>query len=223
MFIPFVVGILLIQSLPSTGQILPEAAPSSADQARKITYSSTQSNPLSSLIAIASAHQIPLGLILGQKPLLCAAPRSVNVHDADALIVLAEVVKGTGYTISLENGVYIVTAPDVSERQKVILSHRFSSFTTSSRMDATAQYLNGMIAEAVDGAKGFVLNIISTPGEKTVTTGTMENTTSKEVANRVAVQGNNGVWIMEPSGAFQIFDYGRDAGWQAQLTCSGWK
>lgn len=207
-----------------------EGQQSLANSNGKITFKSDQSTPLSAVLEIAMAKDIPLGIIFGEKPLLCGKPRPLDIKDLSFQDAFAAAVEGTGYVVALEGGVYVLKAPDTTEHENSILSHRFDRFSApKTTMSGIGGQLAGYIETVVDGAKGFALNILSNPDEKLLDIGVIKDATTEEIANRIVMLGNNGAWIFRPTpvpkqpseaeNPIQIFAYERDEIQLRKVSC----
>lgn len=208
------------------GLSAPRQSTQVADKEGRVTYESGPATPLSLVLAIGIGNSAPLGLVLGKEPLLCERSRPIKLQNATIQEALTVAVEGTGYTVSLQNGVYVITAPDVTEHEALLLGHRFPWFSGAFTMEGLGQLLGGYITEA-DGAKGFILDVISSPEEKALSTGVIKDATTEEIANRIVLLGNKGAWIFRPTPAppsgirnpIQIFEYVRDDELLRQTTC----
>ena len=205
------------------------AAQNKESKDRRVSFKAENITPLAAILEVAAANEFPMGIVLGARPTLCEKPRSFEIKDRTISDVLALVVEGTGYKVSLENGVLDVTAPDRTEHEELLLNQRFgkfSAFTTT--MAGVGGVLAGQLA-TLDGAKGYALNILSDSQAETIAIPVIENSTTKEIANVIVSAGSKGVWVFRPTpvphrlseikSPIQIYGYANDGGQLAKVAC----
>ena len=218
----------------SSGKARAQADGASEGAATKpvsVTFRRESVTPLSALLSIALQHDVPLGIIFGEKPLLCEEPRSLDIKGLSLQDAFAAAVSGTGYTVSMVQKVYVLRAPDTTEHENSILNHRFDRFSApKTTMSGIGGQLAGYLETVVDGAKGFALDILSNPDEKPLDIGVINNATTEEIANRIVLLGHKGVWIFRATPVprqltgmetpIEIFAYERDETQLRNVKCT---
>src|ERR1035437_7734826 len=138
---------------------------------------------LRAVLRIAEENKIPLGIVLGTHPLLCTEQGSVNINAKSFKEAFSQIVEGTGYTTTIEGGVYVLTAPDVTEHEAKVLNFRFDRFSaTNSTMNDAGQLLAGYIKTTIEGAQSFAT--ASSFGQLSKTFSVrMQSASTREIAN----------------------------------------
>jgi hypothetical protein len=185
--------------------------------------------PLRAVLRVAEVNGIPLGIVFGTHPLLCAEERSININAIDFGEACSQALAGTGYSVALESGVYVLAAPDSTVREMKALNFRFDRFSaTDSTMNDAGLLLAGYIRTTIGGAQSFATASSFGPLSKTFTIH-MESSTTKEIANRIVSQNGKGVWIFRPTpepppgsggdSPIQIYGYKDNVAGLNQVTC----
>ena len=94
-----------------------------------ITIDLGRVTPFAAVLRIARENRIALGIVVGARPRLCSENPSMRIDAPDVKQALTQALSGTGYTISAEGSVYVLTAPDPSEKETKLLNYRFQRFT----------------------------------------------------------------------------------------------
>jgi hypothetical protein len=151
------------------------------------------------ITAIALQTRAPIGIIFGRdRTSACSTMDRFDLHEMGAKRSLETVAHEAQYTVSEENGVLLVTAPDVTPRQRMVLAHRFAEFKTdkSKTMPEISADLAGWLWSEVDHGTGWVASILGSVDDPHISLpASMPNVSAEEIANRVVTTGAGGIWI----------------------------
>lgn len=164
----------------------------------KVTFQCERAAPMDLIRAVGEQTRDPIGVVLGEDPDALSRPtRSYDVRAMDAKDALVEAIQGTGYSLEGKNGVMELIAPDVTQRQEELLTHRFSSFgpLTNATMVEMGAGLTEWLRFAVDPAKGFGASIGGALNDERFTLKTFQNSSTEEIADRIVSLGSKGMWI----------------------------
>ncbi len=189
-----------------------------------------KSPTLTAILRLASEQKAPLGIIYGASPALCSAPKRISIRASNLEEAFSQVLTGTGYKVSVENGVYIISAPDVTDKERNVLNFRFDRFSaTDSTMSESGKLLKGYIATVVGGSGGFVLNTLSNDSSERIDVH-LRNSSTKEIADHIVSLKGKGLWIFGPPSfpetatgsetPLQIYSYTEDSKAIDHLGCN---
>jgi len=218
----WIVGVL---APPVCAQTAP--APRASNQDLPVSLNASKITPLQGILRIAAENRIPVGIVLGTHPLLCGSRKDFNIREAGAWDAFEEVVAGTGYEVTFEDGVFVIRAPDTTAHELELLDHQFGRFrTTKDTISGAGGLLAGYIL-TVEGASGFGGDNLFSPDEPTFTID-MQGATAEQIANRIVTSGGKGVWVFRPTPqgstttlAIRAFAYGWEKSELDQADCEG--
>ena len=151
------------------------------------------------ITAIALETHAPIGVILGRnKTSACSTMYKFDLHEVGTKRSLETVAHEAQYTVTEENGVVLVTAPDVTPRQRMVLAHRFAEFKTdkNTTMPMISAELAGWLWSEVDHGTGWAASIMGSMDDLRISLpASMPNISAEEIANRVVTSGAGGIWI----------------------------
>jgi hypothetical protein len=196
---------------------------------RPVELRASKITPLAAVLRMGIELKIPLGLIMGSRPVLCGEKHSLAIKSVNFKDALTQALTGTGYKVALENDVYVLEPPDPTTHETKLLNFRFERFsTTNSTMVEAGALLAGYIATVAEGAKGFALDTLSSTSAEAVDV-EMRNVTTREIANHIVTQKSNGVWVFYPTPdalptsnsytPIEIYSYRDDAKQLENLRC----
>jgi hypothetical protein len=224
--------IALLAASSSYGTIEDQQAaptPDKHDPQAPVELTLGNAKPLNAVLRIAQENRIPIGIVFGNRPLLCSEERPTSIHAKTLLEAFSQAIAGTGYTAIRDGEAYVLIAPDATVHEQQVLNYRFDRFSaTDSTMNDAGQLLAGYIRTTIEGAQGFVTSSPVGALSKTFTIRT-EWATTKEIANRIVSQNGKGVWILRPTyesglkprsqSSIRIYAYSEDAAELDRVSC----
>jgi hypothetical protein len=168
-----------------------------------VTYTKQESTPFELVTAVAQQTHVPIGIILGQNPDTLHEPRSYDLRSVDARAALLEAIRGTGYSLKEDSGVFEIYAGDLTSRQHDLLTHRYQNFASnpSSTMFGLGVDLTMWMRAVIDPDQGFAASILSSTSDETFNLGVIPSATTEEIANRIVTLGSKGMWIFRVTGS----------------------
>ncbi len=140
-----------------------------------------------------------MGIILGSAPVLCKERPTTEINAPDAKTALEQAVTDTGYKVSTEDGVFVVIAPDIGGHESSLLHFRFDRFAgTNVTIGEAGAHLSGYIKTVAEGDSGFATDWLVGASAETFTL-RLESATTQEIANRIALLGQKGLWVFRPT------------------------
>ncbi len=105
--------------------------------------------------------------------------------------------EGTGYTLKEENHVLVLTAGDLSPRQKELLLHRYADFVPGKNqtMFELGVGLSIWMKMVVDPKPGYGGSILTCLTDERFTLDVTLPATTEEIANQIVSLGSKGMWI----------------------------
>ena len=199
----------------------------SQSSSRVISPDISRSTPLAAVTEFAAANRLPIGIIFGKKPLLCAHVRSYELKEMPPLQALRKIVAGSGYQVMVQDGVYELVAPDTTAHEDKVMHFVFPKFgIRSDTMASAGAKLTGYISASIDGAKSFAFSSLGTPQDEVIVSGEIDHATAPEIANKIVATGSKGVWVMQPSGthnrettSIRIYSYHDSAKAVREISC----
>jgi hypothetical protein len=224
-----VAGILVTAGLWGAVDIRCTTIEQQAQEDGSIVFRDIQSTPLKSIIRMSIENRIPLGIVFGASPLLCADRPTINIKAISVSDAFSQALAGTGYKVANENNVYVLTGPDMTSHEMKLLNYRFEKFSaTNSTMSHAGALLNGYIVTLAEGATGFTVDTLEGPSPEKINV-KMQSATTEEIANRIVSLNNKGVWAFRPardeiptltnSEHVRVFSYTEDQAEIEALTC----
>jgi hypothetical protein len=182
--------------------------------------------------AIALQTRAPIGVILGRdKTGACSSMYKFDLHEIGTKRSLETVAREAQYTVSEENGVVLVTDPDVTPRQRMVLDHRFAEFKTDKNktMPEISADLAGWLWSEVDHGTGWVASVLGSMDDPRISLpASMPNISAEAIANRVVMMGAGGIWIakISPDRAtgpeddlISFYSYGNPERFKSEISC----
>lgn len=230
MWRPVTIFLLAYVSLPwGSGQLQSAEGDSNTAQDGPIKLTFSQTTPLKAILRIAMERKVSLGIVFGARPFLCMDKSDLQIDARDARGALDQILVGSGYEVSVENGVYVLRAADITPHESSLLNYRFDRFSsTNSTMADAGALLDGYILSVAEGGGGFAIHSSSSPSAKTFSI-KMQNATTTEIANRIVSLDRKGVWVFYPTPSrisesegdtpIQVFAYNDNAAGLESLAC----
>jgi hypothetical protein len=167
--------------------------------ARSVTFKCAQATPLDLIRAVGFQTRLPIGVALGKDlNALSKAPHSYNLHHVDARSALLKAVEGTGYSIRDEGSVILLTAGDLSPRQRVLLTHSYRDFRFGSRQSMVdlGMHLTMWMRSTVDPKAGLAMDLLGSTNDERFSLTVAPIATTEEIANQIVGLGSKGMWIL---------------------------
>ena len=109
---------------------------------------SERATALAALGEIGLQTRVPIGIIPGEDAgALCRTKTTFVFLGEDPRSALDAMAQQLHYTLNQEDGVYVLTAPDVTQHQRDILDHRFGVYRTGRK--STVQTISMRLSEAL--------------------------------------------------------------------------
>jgi hypothetical protein len=162
-----------------------------------VNFRSSDARPIDAIVAIALQTHASIGIAFGEhQQLLCEAGRPFNINGESTGESLNDSVKGTGYSVINEQGVFVVKAPDLTPGQLQLLGHRFDTFsvqrdTTMAGMGAQLTGSLWLATGLTSGVGGSTLYSLSAQKYRLDDVGPA---TTEEIANRIVSLPSKGLW-----------------------------
>ena len=105
------------------------------------------------ITAIGLQTRMPIGVILGRNKIsACSTMYRFDLHEVGAQRSLETVAHEARYSVTQTGGVIVLTAPDVTPRQRMVLAHRFADFKgpQNTSMQMISAQLSGWLWVDVD-------------------------------------------------------------------------
>jgi hypothetical protein len=190
-------------------------------QAPTVNYRKEEATPFELIAATARQTHAATGVVLGQNPdTLFYTPRSYDLRDADARTALLEAIRGTGYSLKEESGVFVICAGDLTSRQHDLLTHYYQNFGSGppSTMFELGARLTMWMRAVVNPNGGSAWSILSSTSDERFNLAVIPSATTEEIANRIVTLGSKGMWIFRVAGspsaestdAVEIYSYQHD-------------
>ena len=175
----------------------------------KVTFKCKEATPLDLIRATAFQTRIPIGLTMGRdRSVLEETKRAFDLQGVDARSALLDALRDTDYTIKEENLVFVLTAGDLTARQRDLLAHLYSDFKSESNstMVELGVSLTMWMRAAIDPQRGSMASIGGSTNDEHFTLEAIPSATTEEIANRIVSLGSRGMWIFRadaypPTGA----------------------
>jgi hypothetical protein len=146
---------------------------------------------------------------MGEDPAaLSKSSRSFDLVNVDARFALQQAIQDTGYSLQEENHVLVLTAGDLTARQRSLLGHRYAGLRREANqtMIGLGMKLTMWMRAAIDPARGFGSSVSTSTNEEKFTFEAAPAATTEEIANAIVSLGSKGMWIFKaeaypPAGA----------------------
>jgi hypothetical protein len=225
----FIIGLLATSGFWGAHQIQCATGEQIAQGSGSVVIRDVRSTPLEVVLRISVENRLPLGIVFGTQPLLCAERATVNISAANFSDALSQAVAGTGYKVTIENNVYKLTGPDTTSHDTKLLDYRFERFSaTDTTMSHAGALLSGYIKTVAEGARAFAVDTLESASPEVINV-KMQSATTEEIANRIVSLGDKGIWAFRPaqdefptlanSDHIQVYGYKDDQAQIEALTC----
>jgi len=128
----------------------PQAAapPAPPAPAPALVNLSERATALATLREIGLQTRVPIGIIPGEDAgALCRTKTTFVFLGEDPRSALDAMAQQLHYTLNQEDGVYVLSAPDVTQHQRDVLDHRFRVYRTGGK--STVQTMSMRLSEAL--------------------------------------------------------------------------
>jgi hypothetical protein len=130
---------------PTPQTTAPPAPPASAPA---LVNLSERATALATLGEIGLQTRVPIGIIPGQDAgALCRTKTTFVFLGEDPRSALDAMAQQLHYTLNQEDGVYVLSAPDVTQHQRDVLEHSFRVYRTGGK--STLQTISMRLSEAL--------------------------------------------------------------------------
>lgn len=195
-----------------------------------VHYSSQDQSLMSGIAAVSLESHVPVGVVLGGNfTRLCQARATFEIVNATPNDALGQIARFAGYSVSTQNGVLVLSSPDLPAWELEALKYQFESFPQQkASMASLGVTLTGWIQMGIGHTPTFAASIMSSPDVKTFTLDPTNNATISEIADRIVRLPGGGLWIFrpvspDPSGAadmeLRVFSYIDDSEKLRTINC----
>jgi hypothetical protein len=126
----------------------PQAAAPPVPPAPGLVNLSMQATALTTLGEIGLQTRVPIGIIPGEDAdALCRTKTTFVFLGEDPRSALDAMAQELHYTLNQEDGVYVLSARDVTQHQRDVLDHRFRVYRTGGK--STVQTISTRLSEAL--------------------------------------------------------------------------
>ncbi len=188
--------------------------------------------PIQALIQFGMENHVPMGIVLGSTQALCGEPRKLSLKRATIRQVTRELLAGSDYSASIEDGVVVVKPNDMPETSGRILTikhERFGGMKTT--MQGLGILLAASIHQYLHPTEGFAGNIMSGADAENVPPFVLSNATTEQIADHIVTLEGKGAWILFPprdeaaeasnnAPPFHIYGYSDDRQALSRLSCA---
>ena len=195
---------------------------------------SERATALAALGEIGLQTRVPIGIIPGEDAgALCRTKTTFVFLGEDARSALDAMAQQLHYTLNQEDGVYVLSAPDVTQHQRDVLEHRFRVYRTGGK--SMVQLFSVQLSEALwvalvkpasYGYGGSILHSVDAP--RISLPPVLHNVTTEEIAGLVVKSGPGGMYLsrIQPSRMasaedlkIQISSYGDENQLKRDMSC----
>jgi hypothetical protein len=203
---------------------------------------SERATALAALGEIGLQTRVPIGIIPGEDVgALCRTKTTFVFLGEDPRSALDAMAQQLHYTLNQEDGVYVLSAQDVTQHQRDVLEHRFRGYRTGGR--STVQTSSMRLSEALwaalvkpakpasNGHGGLVSHSVaghSVDAPKISLPPVLHDVTTQEIAGLVVKSGVGGIYLsrIQPSRMasaedlkIQISSYGDENQLKRDMSC----
>jgi hypothetical protein len=167
-----------------------------------VSFKCDSATPLELIRAVGFQTRLPIGVALGND--LDALSRTKHSYDLDrvgARSALVKAIEGTGYSITNENNVMVLIAPDLTPHQRDLLTHEYRDFKPgpNESMTSLGVMLTMWMRAAIDPKLGFATSILGSTNDERFALSVPSVATTEQIANEIVGQGSKGIWILRVS------------------------
>lgn len=162
---------------------------------------SVRATALETLGEIGLQTRVPIGIIPGKDAgALCRTKTTFVFLGEDPRDALDGVAQELHYTLNQEDGVYLLTAPDVTAHQHDVLDHRFRVYRAG--RNSMVQLLSIRLSEALWSAftksvstehRTAIYHPVDTP--RIALPSVLHNVTAQDIAGLVVRSGPHGIYV----------------------------
>jgi hypothetical protein len=164
-----------------------------------VTFACRGASPLHAIESIGRQSRKPIGVLLGEDPtVLTKVKRSFSLTQVDAKSALMAAVEGTGYTVSETEAGFLLTAGDLTPRQRDVVARNLPGLfpvVDATMVDLGVQ-LSMLLETDLDHPTGFLASILSSTDDEKFSLDAIPPSTVVEIANRIVALGTGGIWIL---------------------------
>ncbi len=125
-----------------------QAAPSTGQPAPALVNLSMRATPLELVAEIGLQTKVPIGIISGQDAnALCKSKSTFVFLGDDPRDALDAIAQQAHFTLNQKDGVFLLTASDVTPHQRDVLNHRFPIYRVGGK--SFAQMISVQLSEAL--------------------------------------------------------------------------
>lgn len=161
-------------------------------------YLGGRSTSLQAIIRTAMANKIPLGIVLGARPFLCGREHDYNFRGKSVNEALRASVEGTSYELSSVDGIFRISAPDLSPGERKTLAYVFPTFASGlDTMSGVGAWLTGWIQDVIEGSGGFGGSHLGGTDDEHLHLPELREVTPPQIADAVVKMKGHGFWVMQ--------------------------
>lgn len=175
--------------------------PSTGQPAPPLVNLSMRATPLELVREIGLQTRVPIGIIFGQDAnALCRLKSTFVFLGDDPRDALDAIAQQVHFTLNQENGVFLLTAPDVTPHQRDVLNHRFRTYRFGRK--SMVQIIGVQLSEALWVALtkpatvsygGSIYHPVNAP--KISLPPVLHNVTAQDIATLVVKSGPGGIYL----------------------------
>lgn len=200
-------AMLCLLACASAQKVAPRKAAPTVPPAPALVNLSMKATALETLGDIGLQTRVPIGIIPGKDPgALCRTKTTFIFLGEEPQKALEGVAQQLHYTLNQEDGVFLLTAPDVTPHQNDVLQHRFPVYRTGRK--SIAQMISVDLSEALwiaiakpvsYGYGGSILHSVDAP--KISLPPVLHNVTAQDIAGLAVKSGEGGMYLsrIQPS------------------------
>ena len=200
-------------------------------QEPRYTFRMESATPLQGAIRFATENRLPLGVVLGPSDSLCGKVKTFALKNVPAAQVFDALLSGSDYSLSVEEGVWVVRPRKLPASSGYLLHLQFDSFGGGFKttLQGLGIILAGNIRSRLRPGEGYIGDILSSPDAEKVDPFTLENVTVEQIANHIVSLAGKGAWVLYPvpddrqqmgnTRHLYVYGYTDDAWALADLSC----
>ena len=165
----------------------------------EVTFACRDATALELIESIGRQTRIPIGIVLGEDDArLSKTRRDYRLLGVDAKSALAQAVVGTGYSVSESDAGFLLTAGDLTSRQREVLIQELVDFRAGSEapMVELGSQLTMWLQAAIGHPAGFAGSILYSTNDERFTLQKLPPLTVQQIADGIVSLGSKGMWIL---------------------------
>ena len=166
---------------------------------RIVTFRCEEATVMDLIESVGRQTRIPIGLVLDARhELPFHTRRKFNLDSVDAESALNTSIRGTGYELTREGDVLVITPGIVSDRERDLLALRLVDFRapSNSTMFELGLQLDMWLRAATNPLPGYNLSHMGSTNEERFAFANIPSATTEEVADRIVQLGSKGMWTL---------------------------